>query len=49
MTTPIVPALKKYYRYTGIQSFLEAPTDFLKCFWIQVAVSILKPPHGGQK
>ena len=43
ITTPIVSALKNYYR----QSFLEAPTDFLNHFWIQVAVSLLKPPHGG--
>jgi hypothetical protein len=34
MTTPIVSALKKYY----IWSFLEAPADFFKCFWVQVAV-----------
>ena len=34
---------KNYYTY----SFLEAPTDFFKCFWIQVVVSLLKPPHGG--
>jgi hypothetical protein len=25
----------------------EVPTDILNHFWIQVAVSILKPPHGG--
>jgi hypothetical protein len=43
ITTPIVSALKNYYRY----SFLEAPTDILNHFWIQVAVSLLKPPHGG--
>jgi hypothetical protein len=43
ITTPVVSALKNYY----IQSFLEAPMDFLKYFWIQVAVALLKPPHGG--
>jgi hypothetical protein len=43
MTKPIVSALKNYY----IWSFLEVPTDFLKCFWIQVAVLLLKLPHGG--
>jgi hypothetical protein len=43
ITTPIASALKNYY----VQSFQEAPTDFLiKYFWIQVAVSLLKPPHG---
>jgi hypothetical protein len=42
-TTPIVSALKNYCT----QSFLEVQTDFFKCFWIQVAVSLLKPPHGG--
>jgi hypothetical protein len=30
-------------------STVEAPTDFLKYFWIQVAVSILTPPHGGSR
>jgi hypothetical protein len=43
ITTPAVSALKNYYRW----SFLEVPTDILNHFWIQVAVSILKPPHGG--
>jgi hypothetical protein len=43
MTTPIVSALKNYY----ISRFLEGPTDFFNHFWIQVAVSLLKPPHGG--
>ena len=42
-TTPIVSALKNYY----VWGFLEVPTDFIKCFWIQVTVSLLKPPHGG--
>jgi hypothetical protein len=27
-------------------NFLEVPTDFFKYFWIQVAVSLLKPPPG---
>ena len=40
ITTPIVSALKNYYR----QGFLEAPTDVLSHFWIQVAVSELKRP-----
>jgi hypothetical protein len=40
ITTPIVSALKKNVIY----SFLEAPADFLKHFWIQVAVSELKRP-----
>jgi hypothetical protein len=43
ITTPIVSALKNYYRL----GFLEVPTDILNHFWIQVAVSHLKPPHGG--
>jgi hypothetical protein len=43
ITTPIVPALKNYY----IESFLEVPTGVLNHFWILVAVSLLKPPHGG--
>jgi hypothetical protein len=30
----------------GIYSFVKVPTDFLNHFWIQVAVSLLKPPHG---
>jgi hypothetical protein len=38
ITTPIATALKNYYRY----SFLEVPTDLLKHFWIQVAVSEVK-------
>jgi hypothetical protein len=38
ITTPVVSALKNYY----IESFLEVPTDFLKYFWIQVAVSEVK-------
>jgi hypothetical protein len=25
---------------------IECPTDFFNHFWIQVAVSLLKPPHG---
>jgi hypothetical protein len=40
ITTPIVSALKNYYR----QGFLEVPTDFLSHFWIQVAVSEFKRP-----
>ena len=42
VTTPIVSALKKllYIGLSGIQ------TDFLNPFWIEVTVSILKPPHG---
>jgi hypothetical protein len=43
ITTPVVSALKNYY----IESFLEVPADILNHFWIQVAVSLLKPPHGG--
>jgi hypothetical protein len=43
ITTPVVSALKNYHAW----GFLEAPTDFFKCFWIQKAVSLLKPPHGG--
>jgi hypothetical protein len=43
ITTAIASALKNYY----IESFLEVPTDILNHFWIQVAVSIMKPPHGG--
>jgi hypothetical protein len=39
ITTPIVSALKNYYRL----SFLEVPTDILNHFWIQVTVSLLKP------
>jgi hypothetical protein len=39
---PAVSALKNYY----MESFLEAPTDILNHFWIQAAVSSLKPPHG---
>ena len=39
----IVPALKNYY----MQSFLEVPTGVLNHFWIQVTISLLKPPHGG--
>jgi hypothetical protein len=35
------------YIFLFYQSFLEAPADFLKHFWIQVAVLLLKPPHGG--
>jgi hypothetical protein len=42
MTMPIASALKKYY----MRSFLEVPTGFLNRFWVQVAVSLLKPPHG---
>ena len=40
ITTPVVSALKNYY----IQSFLEAPADFLNHLWIQVAVSEVKRP-----
>jgi hypothetical protein len=45
ITTPIVTALKFFY----IGRLLEVPTGFLVLnhFWIQVAVSLLKPPHGG--
>jgi hypothetical protein len=25
----------------------RSSSGFLKCIWIQVAVSLLKPPHGG--
>jgi hypothetical protein len=35
--------LENYYTW----SFLEVPADFLNHFWIQAAVSELKPPHGG--
>jgi len=27
--------------------YSTVPTDILNHFWIQVAVSLLKPPHGG--
>jgi hypothetical protein len=40
---PVVSALKNCY----IQSLLEVLTDFLNCFWIQMAASLLKPPNGG--
>jgi hypothetical protein len=43
ITTPAVSALKNFH----IQGFLEAPADILNRFWIKVAVSILKSPHGG--
>jgi hypothetical protein len=43
IATPVVSALKNYYT----QIFLEVPADILNHFWIQIAVSILKPPHGG--
>jgi hypothetical protein len=43
ITTPIVSALKNYFRW----SFLEVPKDVLNHFWIQVTVLLLKPPHGG--
>jgi hypothetical protein len=43
MTTPIVSALKNHH----VWSFLEAPPGFFKHLWIQVAVSLLKLPHGG--
>jgi hypothetical protein len=43
ITTPIVSALKNYYRW----NLLEVPTDFLNHFWIQVTVSEVKQPlHG---
>jgi hypothetical protein len=29
-----------------MQGFLEVSTGVLSSFWIQVAVSLLKPPHG---
>jgi hypothetical protein len=46
ITTPIVSsALKNYY----MQGFLEVPTDFLNHLLIQVAVSLLKPPHAARR
>jgi hypothetical protein len=30
-----------------VWGFLEVPTDILNRFWIQVAVLLPKPPHGG--
>ena len=38
--TPVVSVLKNYC----VWSFLEVPTDIFNHFWIQIAVSILKPP-----
>ena len=32
--------------YIGVS---RSPNGFFKCFWIQVAVSLLKPPHGGYR
>jgi hypothetical protein len=43
INAPVVSALKNYH----VQGFLEAPTNILNHFWIQVAISLLKPPHGG--
>jgi hypothetical protein len=43
ITTPVVSALENYY----IQSLLEVPADICNHLWIQVAVSLLKMPHGG--
>ena len=43
ITTPIVSALNNYYT----ERFLEVPKGILNNFWIQIAVSFLKPPHGG--
>jgi hypothetical protein len=43
LTTPVVSALKNYY----IQGFLKVPTDVLNHLWIQLEISLLKPPHGG--
>jgi hypothetical protein len=37
--------LEKLWYYAW--GFLEVPTDILNHFWIQAAVSLLKPPHGG--
>jgi hypothetical protein len=42
ITTPIVSALKNYYRL----SFLEVPTDILNPCWSLVTVSLLNPPQG---
>jgi hypothetical protein len=38
---PVVSALKNCY----VWGFLEVPADILDHCWIQVAASILKPPH----
>ena len=35
-------ALEKLY-----MELSRSPTDFFNHFWIQVAVSLLQPPHGG--
>jgi hypothetical protein len=43
MTTPVVSASKNHY----MQRFLEASADSFTALLVQVAVSILKPPHGG--
>ena len=32
-----------------LEGFLEVPADILNHFWIKVAVSLLKPPHGGSE
>jgi hypothetical protein len=55
INTPVVPPgmlhIFLLYKRTLINcytySFLEAPTGFFNHFWIQVAISLLKPPHGG--
>jgi hypothetical protein len=43
ITIPTVSALKNYYTW----SLLQVLTDFINHFWIQVAVSLLKPLCGG--
>jgi hypothetical protein len=36
-----------YSRSFLLYCTIEAPADILNNFWIQVAISLLKPPHGG--
>jgi hypothetical protein len=47
--SPGAPLNDEDWFYLPIYSFLEAPTNFFNCFWIKVAVSLLKPPHGSSE
>jgi hypothetical protein len=47
ITTPVVSTLKNYYSIHRASWKLEVPTDFFNHFWIQMTVSLLKPPYGG--
>ena len=47
IATPVVSALKNYYIQSFLGVYFKPLLGVLNHFWVQVAVSLLQPPHGG--